>query len=114
MLKSAFLATFLAGAALLPAAAAQGPIYPGAAAAARPAGVTLKAPPAKVKTYATSDAFTKVKAWYQAHLKGSMELQQPGMQKTEDAFLVGNGPSGYVVMVRSYQGRTWIIIGPPM
>jgi hypothetical protein len=41
-------------------------------------------------------------------------MAQPGMEKTEDAFLVGSGASGMVVMVQSYKGKTWIIIGPPM
>jgi|GEM_PF-2986420 len=91
------------------------PVYPGAVASARPAGVGLKtAPPRTAKTYVTSDSFTTVKAWYHAHLKGAQEMQQPGMEKIEDAFLVGNFQSGMVVMVESYQGKTWIIIGPPV
>ncbi|HEY6325501.1 MAG TPA: hypothetical protein VIW73_03155 [Candidatus Cybelea sp.] len=86
-----------------------------AAAAARPAGVGLKKPPPpQAKTYVTSDGFATVRAWYRAHLKGATELQQPGMEKTEDAFLVGGGASGTVVMIQSYQGKTWIVIGPPM
>ncbi len=90
------------------------PVYPGAVAAARPAGVGLKAPPPKAKTYVTSDSFAKVKAWYKAQLKGAQELAQPGMEKTEDAFLIGSAGSGMVVMVQSYHGKTWIIIGPPV
>jgi hypothetical protein len=90
------------------------PVYPGATAATRPAGVGMKAPPPQAKTYVTSDSFAKVKAWYQAHLKGAQELAQPGMEKTEDAFLVGQADSGMVVLVQSYKGKTWIVIGPPM
>jgi hypothetical protein len=90
------------------------PIYPGAVAAARPAGVGMKTPPASAKTYVTSDDFAKVKAWYRAHLKGAPEVAQPGMEKTEDAFLVGHGASAMAVMVQSYKGKTWIVIGPPM
>jgi hypothetical protein len=90
------------------------PVYPGAVTADRPAGVALKAPPPSAKTYVTSDSFATVKAWYQAHLNGAAEMQQPGMEKTEDAFLVGPPDAGMVVMVQSYQGKTWIVIGPPM
>lgn len=105
----AFLATFLA------MAGGPVPVYPGAVAAARPAGLGLgKAPPPQAKTYATSDDFAKVKAWYKTHLDGAQEMPQPGMEKTEDAFLVGNGASGMVVMVQSYMGKTWIVIGPPL
>jgi hypothetical protein len=90
------------------------PVYPGAIAAVRPAGVGLeKPPPPQAKTYVTPDDFTTVRAWYRAHLEGATELQQPGMEKTEDAFLVGDATSGTVVMIESYQGKTWIIIGPP-
>jgi hypothetical protein len=118
-IATAFLITFLAisGWPLLAKAggtAAAPPVYPGAVAATRPAGVGLKAPPPQAKTYVTSDDFSKVKAWYRAHLKGAQEMGQPGMEKTEDAFLVGNGPSGMVVMIQSYKGKTWIVIGPPM
>jgi hypothetical protein len=90
------------------------PIYPGAVPGARPQGVGLKAPPARVKAYSTADDFATVKAWYQAHLKGASEMAQPGMEKTEDAFLVGQGPSGVVVMIQNFKGKTWILIGPPM
>ncbi|HYL27468.1 MAG TPA: hypothetical protein VEW74_06495 [Candidatus Nitrosotalea sp.] len=90
------------------------PVYPGAVATTRPAGVGLKAPPASAKTYVTVDAFAKVKAWYKSHLTGATEMQQPGMEKTEDAFLVGQGASGMVVMVQSHQGKTYIVIGPPV
>ena len=90
------------------------PVYPGAVAAARPAGVGLKAPPPGSKTYVTSDDFAKVKAWYKTHLQRAQELAQPGMEKTEDAFLVGQASSGMVVMIQSYKGKTWIVIGPPM
>lgn len=91
------------------------PVYPGAVASARPAGVGLeKPPPPQAKTYVTSDAFADVKAWYQAHLKNAQELQQPGMEASEDAFLVGDASSGMVVLIQSYEGKTWIIIGPPM
>jgi hypothetical protein len=89
------------------------PVYPGAVASALPEGVGLKRPPPpQAKTYATSDSFAKVKAWYQAHLNGAQELPEPGMEKIEDAFLVGNFQSGMVVMIESYKGKTWIIIGP--
>lgn len=90
------------------------PVYPGAVASARPAGVGLKAPPPGSKTYVTSDDFAKVKAWYKAHLSGAQEMAQPGMEKTEDAFLVGHGSSGMVVMIQSYKGKTYIVIGSPM
>lgn len=116
---AAFLATFFAlGVGPLMAQAggdAAIPVYPGATATARPTGVGLKRPPPpSAKTYATSDSFAKVKAWYRTHLNGAQELQQPGMEKTEDAFLVGNAQSGGVVMIESYNGKTWIIIGPPV
>ena len=96
------------------AAASAPPVYPGAVATTRPAGVGMKAPPAQAKTYVTADSFAKVKAWYQAHLKGAQEAQQPGMEKTEDAFLVGSAASGMVVLVQIYKGKTYIVIGPPM
>jgi hypothetical protein len=96
------------------AAATPPPVYPGAVATTRPAGVAMKAPPAQSKTYVTPDSFAKVKSWYQAHLKGAPEVQQPGMEKTEDAFLVGTAQSGNVVLVQSYKGKTYIVIGPPM
>ena len=113
---AAFFVTSLVTAGPLPVSAAgtAPPVYPGAVAATRPAGVGFKTPPAGSKTYVTSDDFAKVKAWYKAHLKGAQELAKPGMEKTEDAFLVGQGPSGMVVLVQSYQGKTWIVIGPPM
>jgi hypothetical protein len=110
---AAFLATAL-GALPATAGATAPPVYPGAVATTRPAGVGMKAPPASSKTYVTSDSFAKVKAWYQSHLKGVQEMAQPGMEKTEDAFLVGQGASGMVVMVQSYKGKTYIVIGPPM
>ena len=90
------------------------PVYPGAVPGARPAGVGLKEPPSQVKAYSTSDDFATVRAWYRAQLKGTPEMAQPGMEKTEDAFLVGHGASGAVVMIQSFQGKTWILIGPPM
>ena len=99
--------------ALAAGAATTPPVYPGAVATTRPAGVGLKAPPASAKTYVTSDSFATVKAWYKAHLSGAMEAQQPGMEKTEDAFLVGSASSGLVVMVQSFKGKTYIVIGPP-
>ena len=98
----------------LAAAASTPPVYPGAVATTRPAGVGMKTPPAQAKTYVTADSFAKVKAWYQAHLKGAQEAQQPGMEKTEDAFLVGSASSGMVVLVQSYKGKTYIVIGPPV
>jgi hypothetical protein len=110
------LATFFAMVAMplpAPAAGTAPPVYPGAVASARPAGVGFKAPPPQAKTYVTSDDFAKVKAWYKAQLKGAQEMAQPGMEKTEDAFLVGEVSSGMVVMIQSYKGKTWIIIGPP-
>jgi hypothetical protein len=97
----------------LPAPADQPPVYPGAVAATRPAGVGMKAPPPSAKTYATTDSFARVKAWYKSHLKGAIEAQQPGMEQTEDAFLFGSPQSGMAVLVQSYQGKTWIVIGPP-
>jgi len=103
-----------------PAAAGAGgasgtpPIYPGAVPGTRPEGVGIKAPPKQVKAYSTADGFATVKAWYKAHLKGAPEMAQPGMEKSEDAFLVGRGPSGAVVMIQSFKGKTWILIGPPM
>jgi hypothetical protein len=96
------------------ASTAAPPVYPGAVAASRPPGVGFKAPPPSAKTYVTSDDFAKVKAWYKAHLKGAPELAKPGMEKTEDAFLVGNPGSGLAVLIQSYHGKTWIVIGPPM
>jgi len=95
------------------AAATAPPVYPGAVATSRPAGVALKAPPMSSKTYVTRDGFTKVKTWYKAHLRGAQEIAQPGMEKTEDAFLVGSGRSAMVVLVQSYKGKTYIVIGPP-
>ena len=102
----------------LPASAGQPaapPVYPGAVAATRPAGVGIKsATCAQAKTYATTDSFATAKSWYQAHLKRAQELQQPGMEKTEDAFLGGAAQLGMVVLVQSYQDKAWIVIGPPM
>jgi hypothetical protein len=80
----------------------------------RPAGVGLKAPPASSRTYATADSFAKVEGWYKSQLKGVAEVHQPGMEKTEGAFLVGEPPNGKVVFIQSYRGKTWIVIGPPM
>ena len=90
------------------------PVYPGAQATTRPAGVGFKAPPAQAKTYVTPDSVTAVKAWYRAHLSSAQEVQEPGMEATEDAFLVGNAASGMIVLVQSYQGKTYIIMGPPL
>jgi hypothetical protein len=89
------------------------PVYPGAVATTRPAGVGMKTPPPSAKTYSTHDDFAKVKAWYKAHLPGAMEMPQPSMEKTEDSFLVGQGKTAMVVMVQSYQGKTYIVIAPP-
>lgn len=116
---SALLAMFLA-AGLNPLAVRAGesaalPLYPGAVSSARPAGVGLKTPPPpQARTYVTPDSFTKVKAWYRAHLNGAQEVQQAGMEKYEDAFLVGNFQSGMVAMIEGYKNKTWIIIGPTM
>ncbi|HEV3152654.1 MAG TPA: hypothetical protein VGZ02_02505 [Candidatus Baltobacteraceae bacterium] len=110
----AALLPLLASAMTARAGATAPPLFPGAVATARPAGVGFKAPPSSSKTYVTPDGFSKVKAWYKAHLPGAQEIAQPGMEKTEDAFLVGHGASGMVVMVQSYKGKTYIIIGPPM
>jgi hypothetical protein len=89
------------------------PVYPGAVLGTRPPGVGFKAPPTRVKTYSTPDDFATVKAWYRAHLKGAPEMAQPGMEKTEDAFLVGHAATAAVVLIQSFQGKTWILIGPP-
>jgi pimeloyl-ACP methyl ester carboxylesterase len=90
------------------------PIYPGAAPAALPSGVALKQPPKQVKAYYTSDGFAAVKAWYRAHLNNATEVQQPGMQQSEDAFLVGQGATAQAILLRRVKGKTWIVIGPPM
>jgi len=89
------------------------PVYPGALATIRPAAVALKAPPASSKTYVTRDSFAKVKTWYKGHLRGAQEISQPGMEKTEDAFLIGSGASAMVALVQRYKGKTYIVIGPP-
>jgi hypothetical protein len=89
-------------------------VYPGAVPGALPSGVALKTPPPQVKAYSTADPFATVKAWYQVHLRDKTEMQQPGMAKTEDAFLVGQAPNATVVMIRSFKGKTWILIGPPL
>jgi hypothetical protein len=115
-LLSTLLLAFLASA-TLPAAAggvAAPPVYPGAVRGSVPNGVALKTPPSQVRAYSTSASFATVKAWYRAQLKGASEMQQPGMQQSEDAFLVGQGATAEVVMIRSFQGKTWILIGPPM
>ena len=117
LVSAAALVTFLAtGAGPLTALANTAPpVYPGAVASARPSGVGFKAPPPQAKTYVTPDSFGKVKSWYQAHLKGAQEMQEPGMGKSEDAFLVGSSAaSGMIVLVQTYQGKTWIVIGPAM
>ncbi|MGR4065956.1 MAG: hypothetical protein ACLQPV_10985 [Vulcanimicrobiaceae bacterium] len=95
------------------AGSASPPIYPGAVAGTRPAGVGFKNPPPQVKAYYTSDAFATVKAWYKAHLGAAPDISQPGMEKTEDTFLVGSGANAEAVLIQSYQGKTWILIGPP-
>jgi hypothetical protein len=92
---------------------AAAPIYPGAVPGVRPEGVGFNTPPPQVKTYSTSDDFATVRAWYRAHLKGASEVVQPGMDKTEDAFLVGKGASAVAVLIQTFKGRTWILIGPP-
>jgi len=109
-LTSTVLLLLLTGTAV--AGAVNPPVYPGATAAARPAAVGLKTPPASSKTYATSDDYAKVEAWYRAHLNGAMEVHQPGMEKSQAAFLVGNEANGKVVFLQRYNGKTWIIIGP--
>lgn len=109
MIRTVLLASYL----MLAGAVAPPPLYPGAVAASRPAGVGFKTPPAQTKTYVTTDDFATVKAWYAAHLSGAQEMQQPGMEKTEDAFLVGNADGGTVVMIQRYAEKTWIVIGPP-
>jgi hypothetical protein len=90
------------------------PVYPGAALGTRPAGLAdnAKVPP-QAKSYSTSDSFAKVKAWYKAHLKGAIELPEPGHETTQDAFLVGQPQHGMVVLIKSFKGKTWIVIGPP-
>jgi hypothetical protein len=93
-------------------ASANPPVYPGAVAATRPAAVGLKTPPASSKTYATSDAYATVEAWYKAHLNGAMEVHQPAMEKSEAAFLVGDASNGKIVYIQRYNGKTWIVIGP--
>ncbi len=95
------------------AASTAPPVYPDAVPGNLPKGVALKTPPPQVKAFVTSASFATVKAWYQAHLADKTEMQQPGMEKTEDAFLIGEGAHALVVMIRSFQGRTWILIGPP-
>jgi hypothetical protein len=110
---SGFLFTVFAALAAPAFAASAPPVYPGAAVTTAPKGLGQKPLPAKVKVYVTSDGFAKVKAWYQAHLKGVPDMAQPGMEKTEDAFLMGQGPSATVVMVQSLNGKTYIAIGPP-
>jgi hypothetical protein len=90
------------------------PVYPGATAATRPSGVAFKTPPSGARAYVTSDSFAKVKAWYKAHLSAAQEMQKPGMEKTEDAFIVGTPTSGMAVLIQSFKGKTWIVIGPPM
>ncbi|MEO6834737.1 MAG: hypothetical protein ABI231_02360 [Candidatus Tumulicola sp.] len=89
------------------------PVYPGAAPGTRPAGLGEKAPPATAKVYYTADDFAKVKAWYKSKLNGAPEIAQPGKEKTEDAFLVGQGKTGMVVMIQSLNGKTWITIASP-
>jgi hypothetical protein len=109
-LTTVLLAVFVSGVA---AASTAPPVYPGAIQGALPSGVALKQPPKQTKAYYTSDSFATVKAWYRAHLNNAPEMQQPGMQ-SEDAFLVGQGASAEVIMIRSVKGKTWIVIGPPM
>ena len=87
-------------------------MYPGAAAGPRPKGVADGAP-STVKAYLTPDGMTTVRTWYKDHLKGASEIGAPDNDKTKDVFLVGQGPSGQVVMLQSVGGKTWIIIGPP-
>jgi len=89
------------------------PVYPGAVPGKRPAGVGFKNPPPQVKAYSTSDDFAKVKAWYKTHLGNAPDMAEPGMEKTEDTFMVGQGASAEAVLIQSYQGKTWILIGPP-
>jgi hypothetical protein len=88
------------------------PVYPGAAAGTRPKGVADGAP-STVKSYLTPDGMATVRTWYKDHLKGASEIGAPDNDKTKDVFLVGQGPSGQVVMLQSVGGKTWIIIGPP-
>jgi hypothetical protein len=101
----------------VPAAASAGggpPVYPGATPAVAPAELGLKPLPKSAKVYATADGFTKVRAWYRIQLKGSPELAQPGKEDSMDTFLLGSGPSAMALMVRSLQGKTWIVIAPPI
>lgn len=107
----------IAGVALMAtssAAAAAPPVYPGAVATARPAGVGFEKPPPQAKTYVTPDDFSKVKAWYKTHLGGAQEMQKSGMETTEDAFLVGRGASAMAVLIQKYEGKTYIVIGPAL
>jgi cytoskeletal protein RodZ len=87
------------------------PVYPGATAGTRPKGVADGAPP-QVKAYVTADGMVTVRTWYKAHLKGASELGAPDNDKNKDVFLVGQGPSGQVVMLQNVGGKTWVVIGP--
>ncbi len=115
LLVMTLLTVILAVSAPVSAAALRAPpIYPGAVLGVRPEGVGIAVPPHKVKAYSTAANFATVKAWYKARLKGAPEMAQPGMENSEDAFLVGPERSGAVVMIQSFKGRTWILIGPAM
>jgi hypothetical protein len=92
-------------------AGAAPPVYPGAAQSAKPKGVADGAPP-EAKAYSTTDDLAKVRAWYKVALRGAPELGAPDNDKTTDAFIVGRGKAGMVVILQSAGGKTWIIIGP--
>jgi cytoskeletal protein RodZ len=87
------------------------PVYPGAVIGPRPKGVADGAP-STVKAYLTPDGMVTVRTWYKAHLKDASEIGGPGNAKDKDVFLVGQGPSGQVVMLQTVGGKTWVVIGP--
>ncbi|HTA37447.1 MAG TPA: hypothetical protein VK760_00140, partial [Candidatus Acidoferrales bacterium] len=91
--------------------AAAPPVYPGAVMGPRPKGVADGAP-STVKAYLTPDGMVTVRTWYKAHLKGASEIGPPDNAKDKDVFLVGQGPSGQVVMLQTVGGKTWVVIGP--
>jgi hypothetical protein len=96
-----------AAAGAAPAAGGAIPVYPGAAVAALPAAAGT--PPPGGKSWATTDSFDKVKAWYTANLKGAV---LKGSTPTGAMYMIGDEKTGTVVMLQADKGKVWILSGP--
>jgi hypothetical protein len=104
----ALLAIFFLASAASDAAAP--PVYPGATLSKKPELVAASSSP-HAKAYVSSDGLAKVIAWYKSALPNANEMSDPN-DKTTDVFMIPGGKTGMVVVVQTYGGKTWIVIGP--